>query len=98
MHQTDAVRRGDLEPSHSVASTEAFQQTVDLVSRACADTKYLERRQPKLDKLREVLGDHFARHGKVGSSTRALVFTELRSTVHEIKTELSDVPGTAAVQ
>ena len=82
-----------MDASHSVVSTERFQVTVDLIQRSCTDPKYLEKRQPKLTKLKEILSDHFNRHAKVGSSTRALVFTQLRSTVHEIKTEISEVPG-----
>lgn len=77
-------------------STEQFQYTVELITRACADPKYLEKRQPKLSKLKEILSDHFARHGRAGSSTRALVFSQLRSTVHEIKTEIGEVPGTCS--
>lgn len=91
--QEENVARGQVQPSFSVLSLEDFQQTMDLVQRAVADPKYLEKRQPKLTKLKEILADHFGRHGRAGSSTRALVFTQLRSTVHEIKTEISEVHG-----
>lgn len=39
---------------------------------------------PKLVKLREVLHEHFQRHSAGGSSTRAIVFTQYRSSVAEI--------------
>ena len=88
------MARGQLlHPHHSVVSLDLFAHTADLLSRAVLDPKYLERRAPKLAKLKEILGDHFGRHGRVGSSTRALVFSQLRSTVHEIKTEIGEVPG-----
>ena len=87
------MSRGSVQASHSIVSTELFARTVDLLHRAVSDPKYLEKRQPKLNKLKEILSDHFGRHGRAGSSTRALVFSQLRSTVHEIKTEISDVPG-----
>lgn len=88
------MARGQLlHPSHSIVSLEQFTHTADLVSRAVLDPKYLERRAPKLAKLKEILSDHFNRHRRAGSSTRALVFSQLRSTVHEIKTEISEVPG-----
>jgi ERCC4-related helicase len=77
----------------SVVSTPAFQVAVELLQRAVTDSKYLERRLPKIYKLKEVLSEHFARHENAGSSTRALIFTGLRSTVHEIKTEISELPG-----
>ncbi|MBN2207900.1 MAG: hypothetical protein JW759_01180 [Candidatus Coatesbacteria bacterium] len=38
----------------------------------------------KLIKLREVLEEHFCRHAGGGSSTRAIVFTQYRSSVSEI--------------
>lgn len=91
--QLECVSRGSVQAAHSIVSTDLFARTVDLLHRAVQDPKYLEKRQPKLNKLKEILSDHFGRHGRVGSSTRALVFSQLRSTVHEIKTEISDVPG-----
>lgn len=39
---------------------------------------------PKLLKLREVLHEHFQRHATGGSSTRAIVFTQYRTSVNEI--------------
>lgn len=39
---------------------------------------------PKLAKLREVLHEHFQRHSSGGSSTRAIVFTQYRTSVVEI--------------
>eukprot|EP01032_Pedospumella_encystans_P009852 gene9852-11566_t len=95
-HHLECVSRGSVQASHSIVSTELFARTVDLLHRAVLDPKYLEKRQPKLNKLKEILSDHFGRHGRAGSSTRALVFSQLRSTVHEIKTEISDVPGIKA--
>jgi len=91
--QLECVSRGSVQAAHSIVSTDLFARTVDLLQRAVQDPKYLEKRQPKLNKLKEILSDHFGRHGRAGSSTRALVFSQLRSTVHEIKTEISDVPG-----
>jgi hypothetical protein len=76
-----------------VSLSEDFQQTVQMLQRAAQDPKYLEKRQPKINKLKEILAEHFARHAKAGSSTRALVFSQLRSTVHEIKTEIGEVEG-----
>lgn len=89
----ESIARGQVQPEFSVLSLDAFQQTLDLVQRAVADPKYLEKRHSKLAKLKEILADHFGRHGRAGSSTRALVFSQLRATVHEIKTEISEVAG-----
>lgn len=40
--------------------------------------------------------EHFARHAATNSSTRAIVFAELRSTVYDIVSQLSDVSGVLA--
>lgn len=41
-------------------------------------------RHPKLQRLVEVLVDHFNRAAAAGRSTRAIVFTQFRGSVHEI--------------
>ncbi len=79
--------------SSSVVQDPHFDRLANVLEKARNDAQYLERRQPKIAKLKEVLREHFQRHGKVGSSTRALVFSQLRATVQEIKAELVDVPG-----
>ena len=91
--QNASLSRGEIRPEQSVVSNDAFHCTTQLLKRAATDSKYLEKRQPKIIKLKEILAEHFARHARAGSSTRALVFSQLRSTVHEIKTEISELAG-----
>jgi len=45
--------------------------------------------QSKLEHLNAVLSEHFHRHGKVASSTRALIFCNTRDTVADIVREIS---------
>ena len=90
----ERLQRGEIQlSSYSIISTEQFNQTIEILNRAQNDTKYLEIRQPKLIKLKEIILEHFQRHEKVNSKTKVLIFSQLRSTVHEIKTEISDLPG-----
>lgn len=62
--------------------------------RSDGDESYLERRLPKIQELSKLLHEHFKRHASANSSTRALVFTQLRATVNEICSELAFVEGT----
>ena len=41
----------------------------------------------------EILEEHFTRHAKGGQSTKAIVFTQLRSTVRAIVADLADTKG-----
>jgi ERCC4-related helicase len=70
-----------------------FDHLLNILSQARNDPQYLERRQPKIAKLKELLLEHFARHLRGGNSTRVLVFSQLRSTVQEMKAELAGVDG-----
>lgn len=85
------VRSGD-----SITTTSYFEQTVLIVRRSCSDASYLERREPKLSRLKEILHDHFHRHEAAAVSTRVLVFANLRAVVHEIKSEINEVRGVIA--
>lgn len=78
---------------NSALRSPKFQRVMECLQKATRDAQYLERRHPKIAVLKEILAEHFARHQRVGSSTRALVFSQLRTTVHEIKSELADVTG-----
>lgn len=49
-----------------------------------ADGKDLKKNNPKLEKLEEVLIEHFERKKAVGESTRAIVFCQYRDAVEEI--------------
>jgi len=53
-------------------------------SSADADEKDLKKNNPKLEKLEEVLVEHFERKKAVGESTRAIVFSQYRDAVEEI--------------
>lgn len=53
---------------------------------------------PKLLKLREVLHEHFTRHSTGSSSTRAIVFTQYRTSVTEIVSLLSQMTPLLKVQ
>ncbi|KAF1332742.1 Fanconi anemia group m protein, partial [Globisporangium splendens] len=53
---------------------------------------------PKLLKLREVLHEHFSRHATGNSSTRAIVFTQYRTSVTEIVCLLNQMAPLLKVQ
>lgn len=55
------------------------------------DSKAMMKTQSKLEVLKVVLSEHFLRHGKVSSSTRALIFCNTRETVADIVKEISKV-------
>eukprot|EP01038_Epipyxis_sp_PR26KG_P015145 gene15145-20398_t len=74
-----------------------FTKLLSVLEKAKEDNLYIER-QPKIAKLQQVLIQHFERHHRAGSSTRALVFSQLRVTVNEIKAELAGLPGIRAHQ
>lgn len=54
-----------------------------------SNTKTTDKNHPKLGKLKEVLAEHFTRYQNSGTSTRAIVFTQYRSSVNEIVGMLS---------
>ncbi|CAM9841979.1 unnamed protein product, partial [Discosporangium mesarthrocarpum] len=60
-----------------------------LLRQTSQDTAGVSMKHPKLLKLKEVLREHFSRHEAGGSSTRAIVFTQLRDSVQEITDFLS---------
>jgi len=80
----------------SITVTSHFEQTIQILRKSCSDGSYLERREPKLSKLKEILCEHFHRHEAAAVSTRVLVFANLRAVVHEIKSELNEVRGVIA--
>ena len=82
---------------NSAVNNQKFIRLISVLVKANEDNLYLEKRQPKIAKLREVLSEHFSRHLRAGSSTRALVFSQLRVTVNEIVAELSGMPGTLII-
>jgi ribosomal protein S14 len=51
------------------------------------------KQQPKIQKLKEILSQHFNDYQKRGESTRVIVFVHLRTTVVEVKNELLSLAG-----
>jgi ERCC4-related helicase len=77
-----------------VVAHKKFKVLMDTVRQQSGSSASPNKNQAKLRKLAEVLVEHFKRHNKAGNSTRVLVFTQLRTTVHEIKTALKEAaPG-----
>jgi len=89
-------RNHHIRSDDSITTTSQFEQTVLIVKKSCSDASYLERREPKLSRLKEILCDHFHRHEAAAVSTRVLVFANLRAVVHEIKSEINEVRGVIA--
>ena len=73
-----------------LANSKGFTKILETLRRTQNDTKFLEKRAPKVAKLKEILNEHFERYSRANSSTRVIVFGNLRATIHEIVVELSD--------
>eukprot|EP01040_Poterioochromonas_malhamensis_P012069 gene12069-13191_t len=81
-----------------LASECIYQQLLrlhDLAKKAASRSgaKSLERRQPKIKKLKEVLVQHFQEYSSRGETTRVLIFVHLRASVLEVKKELTGMTG-----
>lgn len=81
-----------------LASECIYQQLLklhDLAKKAASRSgaKSLERRQPKIKKLKELLVEHFQEYSSRGETTRVLIFVHLRASVLEVKKELTGMTG-----
>ena len=77
----------------ALACLPRFQKLEQTLRRTQNDYSRLEKRAPKVAKLKELLAEHFARFGRAAQSTRVIVFANLRATVHEIVSELQGTEG-----
>lgn len=76
-----------------MTTDERFARLVTVLQKAQHDPQYLDRRQPKIARLKELLSEHFVRRARGGASTRVIVFSQLRATVQEIVAELGELDG-----
>lgn len=60
-----------------------------MVKKSRLDNSSLQLRQPKVAKLKTILEVHFDKQQREGKSTRVIVFCTLRTTVHDIVSELN---------
>ena len=59
------------------------------LNRFCKDNDYICKIYPKIEKLLSILVEHFDRHHQIGStSTKVIIFANLRSTVSEIVSQI----------
>lgn len=70
---------------------------INTIQKSIKDPKYLSNKLPKINKLSKLLIEHFLRRIAGGTSTRAIVFTELRISVNEIVAALNIFPGKESV-
>jgi ERCC4-related helicase len=74
--------------------SQRYNQLLSTLKKANDDVGYLEKRQPKIAKLKEILEEHFRRHARGGcTATKVIVFAEKRMTVGDIVSEIDSCPG-----
>jgi hypothetical protein len=69
----------------------ALSRYVSSLQNCARDKQFLEKRQPKLLLLRSLIAEHFSRHLRANSSTRVIIFAELRATVSDIVNDLKSI-------
>lgn len=77
--------------SCSMAAANSLNRFKNYLQRSIDDVSYLEKRYPKIIHLRRVVSEHIYRHGQGQSSTRIIIFAELRATVHDIVEDLKSL-------
>ena len=94
----EKLRKDSINPSSSLSSgfrgvinNQKFSKLIANTKKAMMSDGNVDKREPKLIKLKELLSDHFHRHNRLNSSTRVIVFTQLRATVHTIVASLNDL-------
>ena len=77
----------------ALTATSQFRKISEILRKTQNDGAAMAKQAPKIAKLRGILTQHFQESGAAGKSTRVIIFAQLRNTVLQIVSELSECQG-----